>query len=251
MKRTRRHPIAMPRSQEAYQEELLALKIKMALEKEQQDEIARMQAACEKDLELQQFFLKTQPQALRKIQRAADRARYKRFFTTPLPRAAGIAVCLMLTLFLALGVAVASSKTVRVSLTKYVMNVGRQFASFRFEETGKYVDVPVEWEGQYYPSYLPEGGELKSVDWCSVTYAYSDGRTLEFSEMDQDCFGTFDTENALIADITIHGHAALLVQKDIWNTIVWNEGNYVFFVDYTGSSDETIEIAESVILITK
>ena len=48
----------MPRSQEAYQEELMALKIKMALEKEQQDEIARMQAACEKDLELQQFFLK-------------------------------------------------------------------------------------------------------------------------------------------------------------------------------------------------
>ena len=64
MKRTRKHPIAMPRSQEAYQEELMALKIKMALEKEQQDEIARMQAACEKDLELQQFFLKTQPQTV-------------------------------------------------------------------------------------------------------------------------------------------------------------------------------------------
>ena len=85
MKRIKKHSVAMPRSQEAYQEELLALKIKMALEKEQQDEIARMQAACEKDLELQQFFLKTQPQALRKIQRAADRARYKRFFHAAAP----------------------------------------------------------------------------------------------------------------------------------------------------------------------
>ena len=44
------------------------------------------------------------------------------------------------TLFLALGVAVASSKTVRVSLPKYVMNVGRDFTSFRFEETGKYIN---------------------------------------------------------------------------------------------------------------
>lgn len=249
MKRIKKHPVAMPRSQEAYQEELLALKIKMALEKEQQDEIARMQAACEKDSELQLFFLKTQPQALRKIQRAADRARYKRFFTTPLPRAAGIAVCLMLTLFLALGVAVASSKTVRVSLTKYVMNVGRDFASFRFEETGKYVDVPVEWEGQYYPSYLPEGGELRTVSMNSVYYDYSDGRILEFAEMDQNWFGNLDTENAIVEDITVHGHAALLIQKDIWNTVVWSEGNYAFLVDYTGSSDETIEIAESVIPI--
>ena len=37
MKRIKKHPVAMPRSQEAYQEELLALKIKMALEKEQQE----------------------------------------------------------------------------------------------------------------------------------------------------------------------------------------------------------------------
>ena len=41
----------------------------------------------------------------------------------------------------------------------------------------------------------------------------------------------------------------VLIQKDIWNTVVWSEGNYAFLVDYTGSSDETIEIAESVILI--
>ena len=154
------------------------------------------------------FFLKTQPQALRKIQRAADRARYKRFFTTPLPRAAGIAVCLMLTLFLALGVAVASSKTVRVSLTKYVMNVGRDFASFRFEETGKYVDVPVEWEGQYYPSYLPEGLEVLSCSRTDVEYISADGRDMGFLEIDADSFGSVDTENASIEHVSIRVGAA-------------------------------------------
>ena len=157
---------------------------------------------------MQLFFLKTQPQALRKIQRAADRARYKRFFTTPLPRAAGIAVCLMLTLFLALGVAVASSKTVRVSLTKYVMNVGRDFASFRFEETGKYVDVPVEWEGQYYPSYLPEGLEVLSCSRTDVEYISADGRDMGFLEIDADSFGSVDTENASIEHISIRVGAA-------------------------------------------
>ncbi|MDO4388350.1 MAG: DUF4367 domain-containing protein [Eubacteriales bacterium] len=250
MKRIKKHSVAMPRSQEAYQEELMALKIKMALEKEQQDEIARMQAACEKDFELQQFFLKTQPQSLRKIQRSADRARYKRFFTTPLPRAAGIAVCLMLTLFLALGVAVASSKTVRVSLTKYVMNVGRDFASFRFEETGKYVDVPVEWEGQYYPSYLPEGSELQSVDWCSVTYTYPDGNTLEFSEMDNHTTANYNTENTTVETINIHGQEGLLMKDSSRITVIWSEGSHMFSVDYTGGITETLKIAESVILIS-
>ena len=250
MKRTRKHPIAMPRSQEAYQEEQMALKIKMALEKEQQDEIARMQAACEKDLELQQFFLKTQPQSLRKIQRAADRARYKRFFTTPLPRAAGIAVCLMLTLFLALGVAVASSKTVRVSLTKYVMNVGRDFTSFRFEETGKYIDVPVEWEGQYYPSYLPEGLEVLSCSRTDVEYISADGRDMGFLEIDADSFGSVDTENASIEHVSINGHSALLIEKSPRTTILWNVGNRSLLVDYTGGRDETIKIAESVLSIS-
>ena len=56
MKRIKKHPVAMPRSQEAYQEELLALTIKMALEKEQQDEIARMQAACERIRNCSYFF---------------------------------------------------------------------------------------------------------------------------------------------------------------------------------------------------
>lgn len=250
MKRTKKHAIPIPCNEESYQEALLALKLKRALEMDLQDEIAQMTVACENDPELQRFFQETQPKALRKIQRAADQARFWKFFTTPLPRAAGIAACLILTLFLALGVAVASSKTVRVSLAKYVINVGREYASFGFIETGEFVDVPIEWEGQYYPSYLPEGGELRYIDWCSVFYVYPDGRTLEFSEMDHHVTANYDTENTVVESVFIHGQDGLLIKSSSGNTIVWSEGSHMFSIDYTGEVKEALEIANSVILIS-
>lgn len=250
MKRTKKHAIPIPCNEESYQEALLALKLKRALEMDLQDEIAQMTVACENDPELQRFFQETQPKALRKIQRAADQARFWKFFTTPLPRAAGIAACLILTLFLALGVAVASSKTVRVSLAKYVINVGREYASFGFIETGEFVDVPIEWEGQYYPSYLPEGLELLSCCAIDVEYISADGRDLGFCEMDINGFGTIDTENATINHISINGHAALLIEKGQRTSILWNMGNRSLSVDYTGGRDETIKIAESVAAVS-
>ena len=53
----------------------------------------------------------------------------------------------------------------------------------------------------------------------------------------------------ILNTMLIHGRPAMIVEKDIWTTIIWNVGNHCLIVEFTGEKEEAIKIAESVVMI--
>lgn len=41
----------------------------------------------------------------------------------------------------------------------------------------------------------------------------------------------------------------MIVEKDMWTTVIWNADNRSLIIEYTGEREEAIKIAESVVMI--
>lgn len=240
----------VPKALEELRGDLSALKLKIVLLEKQEAELERIEQESDSDEALQTLVKSREQKMLRYIDRSCRKDEIKRLVFRTFPQVAKATACLLLVCYLGLTAAIATDPTVRVRLMQFIMNIEERYTSFGFEDSGEMMNVPADWQGYYYPAYIPDGMVLAgSLIPGNVFYTHPDGRELWFDDLGDGAGGTLDTENATIDYITINGHIAMISEKGPWTAILWNIDNRILMIDYNGTRDEAIRIAESVRMI--
>ncbi len=240
----------VPKGLDELRGDLSALKLKIALLEKQEAELERITNESESDDHLQTLAQSSEQKMLRFIDRRTRTGQIKHFVVSTFPQVVKTAACLLLVCYIGLTVAVATDSTLRVRIMNFIMNTEERYTSYGFEDSGEIMNVPADWQGYYYPAYIPDGMVLADVVTPeTVLYTHPDGRDLWFNDMSAGTGGALDTENATIDYITINGHTAMISQKGQWTAILWNIDNRILMIDYNGTRDEAIRIAESVRMI--
>ena len=122
-------------------------------------------------------------------------------------------------------------------------------------ETELEIDVPENWEGSYYPTFLPEGYMLQfsESDKGKNEAEYTDvqGETLRITECNITVINRINTENAEVSHVKVHGvNATVLKQPYGEIDIIWANGDRYFIVS-SNDYDTALAVAESMKLVQK
>ena len=136
------------------------------------------------------------------------------------------------------------------------MNQTDEALNFRFQMSPNTLAVPAEWQGEYFPSYIPDGFELVSISPIGVRYKNADGVEIEFMEMDPSAGFSMDSEHSVVSYERVGGRMAVISEWDNSTMIVFTEGDRILTVDvidnhetgYT-NKDVAMQIAESILLL--
>lgn len=114
--------------------------------------------------------------------------------------------------------------------------------------SGSFGGMPLD--GGYLPAYVPKGYSTSffsdSLDTVHITNKDADGHIIYFLRYTGNAGANVDTENATITPITINGYEGIFIEKDGIYSIVWDIGEYSFYVCSNISKEETLRIAERV-----
>lgn len=204
--------------------------------------------------EMDTFFARQDHHNLQQIQRYFRKQGYKRLFTKTLPKVAQIAAIFIAVIALAGSVAVATSHTVRVHVMKLLYEMEEEYTTIKMvEDEEASFDVPAEWQGTSYMSYVPENYSIHTLfsneDYSVVDYCdtISGNVVLSFSEFNVAMESNADTENGAVREISINGYNGLLFEKNSVRSIFWCDDNKYFYLTSTSISvDELILIANQV-----
>lgn len=241
--------VVPPKSVEELFEDLSDLKLRIALLAEEEENLAHHDQDIKDDVQLEQLVMQGEKRMQKHINKRYRMSQIKYVTRSVIPPTVRVAASILLFCYLGLTVAIAADSSVRIRVMEFIMNIEEEYTEFGFEETGKYIDIPIEWDGFYYPTYIPQGMVLKDILSETVLYEHSNGTHLWFYDMSDGTKGTLDTENATVESISLNGQVAMISEKDHWVSILWNIDNRVLMVDYTGTREEAIQIAESVRMI--
>ena len=183
------------------------------------------------------------------------------------PRVVEIAACVVLAVAVATPFAIANVEFIRSAVMKLLIRIDWDEGVMQMnlvEDEGAAFNVPADWPGEYFPSYLPEGLE---VTWKSYIPGYpcieytseSGERVINFSEMGENSTQVNGIEGAVISYMDINGQTAVVIETehpeneaDYYVGIAWDNGEKWFSVDTSGiPKEETIKIARSVKKILK
>lgn len=171
-------------------------------------------------------------------------------------RQAGKAVaCIIIVLALAFPVALAASAEFRAYVMKLMMvwdqTNGEAHFSFVKHENASF-NVPEEWTGEWYPSYIPNDLQLTNIqtDMCYAEYVGNGSRKMRFSEMDEDYEVMIGTDGAEVSTLSINSMPGWIICDDSDDhaiALIWQVDDKWFKVSsFMLAKDEVIHIAESV-----
>lgn len=227
--------------------------------------IARYMKELEEDeangrtAEMEAFFARQDQANLKKIQVYCRKQRNRRFLRYTLPRLAQVAAVIIAVVALAGGVAVATSQTVRVQVMKLLRNIEEDYTELSLiEDKEASFDVPAEWQGSSFPSYIPEGMQMEQIlsmpDYHLVEYhlASTGQICMRFSEAGEGASTNIDTEDANVTTVMIRGDMGYMVQENGDVRIFWSDGQfYYILIMQNATGDEALRVAESVRKIRK
>lgn len=195
-----------------------------------------------KTAEMDAFLARYDAKALRLIEKSAERAQMKRLFKRTLPRIAQIAAVWIAAAVLVGGAAIAASQTVRVKLMKLLVENTPEYTSLQIvEDSETYIDVPAEWDGEYFPSVVPEGLIMRDVDtdWTRVTYTFPDSFLLQFAYSETtDATVNIDSEDAVLKPVRVWGYEGTMIIKEDRIHTYWFDGKTLFELFVRGHSEE-------------
>lgn len=249
-----------PESAETLRQQLLEAKLRLALLEYQQKEDAAQQRqrdalpedAPEKAAEAA-FFARTEGKMIRLI-RAKSKNKEKAAKHGRLSRFLSAAAIFVLVLLLGFGSALAFSPALRVQLMRMLYQVTPQYTEIRFlPDPNKTLEIPAEWNGLYYPSYIPEGYRMEGARSNSfiakVFYSGNEKTYVRLTEQILETQTNIDTENSTIEEIEISGFKGILAYKERYTIIAWPCSDKYFILDTTESPDVAMKIAQSVVRI--
>lgn len=136
---------------------------------------------------MDEIYSKSKPKIAQMIEKETGKSRRKRFVRRTLPRITRIAAAILLTIYMGATVTFATVRSVRVYVLKFLINMEEQYAELSLiKDEGAVLDVPIDWKGSWYPSYIPEDFPLSSVgkDGYKLFFTAQDGRMITFTEYD-------------------------------------------------------------------
>lgn len=170
----------------------------------------------------------------------------------PLSRAVTIAASILLVFFISFSAAFAVSPSVRYRVMELLIHVTDEYTTFGLGEVES-IEIPAEWLGHYYPSYIPEDFEISEFFGNKaapgVTFADPNGNEMDFSELSEMSTLVLDTENAVVTYPTVHDLPAMVVEKGRWVAVVWAEFDRYFCLMANTDADTALQVARSVIKI--
>ena len=222
--------------------------------REIRDEEADSLLECSPEDQRYLEFLETsREKRMKKMIRRLRWISLKKQFFTVVPRTMRFAVAALGILCIGFTTAFASSETFRVRVfSMFAEDHGQYTAIGLREDEQKAFDVPNGWEGMYYPTYIPDGFEVISVENLSeqiflISFENKNNEYLTFEEMTEDAESNIDTENAQVYYTEIHGNTALVSAKADLTIVSWNEQNRILSVVFDGEVEEdALKVAKSV-----
>lgn len=162
-------------------------------------------------------------------------------------RSVAVAACLMLALF---AVAYATSETVRVNTKNFLLTVFPTNTELRFPG-----EVREERSPSLSVGWVPPGYTLTEMDsrFKAVVFDYCDDKG---NLLNVGCRSTngmtagFDTEDAVVEDVTIQGCKGMLIEKNGEYQLVWtakNDTRLITVWSYALSREETFAVANSLV----
>lgn len=230
-------------------EELL---FRIALLEMNENEADRLEQDHTLDPEMEKFFSRTQAGTLKIIERATRKKKVKCVIMTGLPRVMQIAAAVLLAFFIGATVTIASVREVRVRVLQFLIQIEEEYTELSLAESPEEsFSVPEGWRGSYYPSYIPEGFVMQSIDpyFDRVYFLDASGNLLDFMELTEDSYTNIDTENAEIQHIIVNGSPAIISEKDGRVMVAWSEANRYFVLKLDGDVNIATKIVNNVKII--
>ena len=204
--------------------------------------------------ETEAFFAQQDRLNMERIQRYCKKEQTRHFFNHTLPRIGQIAAVIIAVISVSCGVGFATSKTIRVTIMRLLLNVEKQYTEVKLvEDETRSFDVPAEWHGECYPSYLPDGLDVANVvssfDENIIDFRdiHTGNIALTFIESGSSAESNIDTENAQTSTRIINGYQCHIVKKDASISVFWTDGMRFYLLTCDGiNEDEAISITEGV-----
>jgi len=107
------------------------------------------------------------------------RKKRNRFFKSTLPRLRLVVACLLLIFIIGATTAIAAIPSIRVRVLELLINIEKEYMEISLVENESLsFDVPSEWNGKYFLSYIPRGSYEIIIDQIlgsdEVFYIYDD-----------------------------------------------------------------------------
>lgn len=230
-----------------YDEELEAATYRKAFSILAQEEYEQIAAMPEDEEERRSFermdedIVRTISHGLRKNKRNTWRHRIQ--------RTVNVAASVIVMFSIALGVAMATP-AFRQQLYRLSTKLSDGYTRIALAPNDNfYIDVPDEWQGEYYPSYVPDGYELYHVSQGSLleaTYMRGQDYYFTFCEYDENTVTALDTENAKVSYGEVHDCEAMIVEKNGLTTVTWTEADKLFIVEVNENVETALNIARNI-----
>lgn len=199
--------------------------------------------------EMDAFFARCEAGHLNAIRRAFQKRSWLDAVLPTVPRLAKIAALVIVGFMLFGGTALAVSGTLRTHILQLVMDETKQYTALSLKgNEGWAYDVPAEWKGRYYLSYIPEGMTLTQIfddgyvdGYRTVEYFNEPARSLkiDYTEGGSGTTANIDTETAEIRSMTIQGYEGHMVIKNDSFHFYWTDGQVMYILLIKGFDEET------------
>lgn len=183
-------------------------------------------------------------------------------FQNNAPHILQAAAAVILILAIATPIAIANVASFRSAVMKLLLSFDEKkqevHVDFLEDESAAF-DVPAEWPGEYYISYIPDGYQIswQSVyGQAAVEYTNDDGNTIYFMEGTSNTSSVSGTEEGQFTYIDILGRPAFVINVekngDPYFNFTWAVDDRWFNLQTEGlERDAAIRVAESIKTIIK
>lgn len=170
-------------------------------------------------------------------------------FRRSIPRVIQIAACLVLVLGIATPFAVANVEVVRVRIMELLIDIQEDHAELIFvEDEDAEFYVPADWQGNYYPSYIPAGFNLveQGEFTCYVRYQDNAGQNIYFTEYNESDTVNINSENAALSYSEINGHDVFVIERDDMVIAAWAVEDRYIVMETELPKDEALNLVQNV-----
>lgn len=204
--------------------------------------------------EMDAFFATHNDGDMQRIEQYFRRQRVKKLLTKTLLKMAQVAAVFIACISMVGSIVLATNETARVYVMRLITTMSEEYTSLKLaEDEATYFDVPVDWKGRNYPSYIPSDLQVSSV------YSYLDNNSVEhisvksgelqmdFAELGSGTETNVDTEGAAIHTIMVRDYPGFVAIKELRISIYWSNGQDYFILEtYDLDKAIAVQIAESV-----
>ncbi|MBQ7043677.1 MAG: DUF4367 domain-containing protein [Clostridia bacterium] len=185
-----------------------------------------------------------------KMKKALDEA-----FAVKKPRSKALlrAASVFLALLVGLSVMTLTVKGFREKLWEVLSNIGNPSYSFMLASESKNENKLSEYEGQYIPTWIPEGYEVvevfNDVSCSTISFKNKQGKTISYSEHKQDIEKKFNLDKEDYDSYEVHtlvNKEVIITTKETVVFLIVKEKDAIIHVNFDDSNIDALSFSEMI-----